>query len=141
MFKFVSGFIYLLIMSNVAMSQGVLGKWKTVDNETGEVKAIVDIYEKSGEVYGKIIEIFDPSKKYLPCIYCKGEDYNKPILNLDIIKKMKKDGDVFKGGTITDPQNGKTYACRLRLQDKNTLEVRGYLFFFFATQYWIRIKE
>jgi hypothetical protein len=33
-------------------SNGVTGKWKTVD-ETGQAKSIVEIYEKSGKIYGK----------------------------------------------------------------------------------------
>ena len=54
---------------------------------------------------------------------------------------MKKDDDSYRGGTITDPQDGKIYRCRLKLEDKNTLQVRGYIAFFYATQYWKRDKE
>lgn len=122
-------------------SQSILGKWRTVDDDTGEEKSLVEIYQQNGKYYGKIIEIFDPNKRDLPCIYCHGEDYNKPILGMNIIKNMKKDGSVYNGGTITDPQNGKTYRCRLKLEGKDTLQVRGYIAFFYSTQYWIREKE
>lgn len=127
-------------MASTSSAQSILGKWRTVDDKTGEEKSIVEIYKKDGKVFGKIIAIFDSEKRDLPCIYCKGEDYNKPILGLNIIKNMEKDGTVYNEGTITDPQNGKTYRCRLKLDSKDTLQVRGYLAIFYATQYWKREK-
>jgi hypothetical protein len=57
--------VVLLFVSCVFYSQnkGVLGKWKTIDDETGETKSIVEIYEKSGKIYGKVIEILDTVHK------------------------------------------------------------------------------
>lgn len=134
-------YILMTLVTFSMSSQSILGKWLTED-ETGEKKAVVEIYERNGKLFGKIVEIFDPKKRDLPCIYCKGNDYNQPILGLDIIKDMEKDGAVFTGGTITDPQNGKIYKCRLKLSDKDTiLQVRGYVAFFYKTQYWNRVKE
>ncbi|MEO6348567.1 MAG: DUF2147 domain-containing protein [Aquaticitalea sp.] len=135
-------FLCLLLMTFPARSQSILGKWRTVDDETGAEKSIVEIYEKDGKVFGKIIEIFDSSKRDLPCKFCEGEDHNKPILGLNIIKNMEKEeNNTFKEGSITDPQNGKTYRCRLKLENKNTLQVRGYIALFYATQYWKRAIE
>ena len=131
---------FVFFMATTANAQSILGKWRTVDDETGEEKSIVEIYKKDGKVFGKIVEIFDASKRDLPCKFCEGEDYNQPILGLDIIKNMEKDGDVYKEGTITDPQDGKTYTCRLKLTDDGKLQVRGYIAFFYATQYWVRAK-
>lgn len=133
--------VCFLLGTTLANAQSILGKWRTVDDETGEEKSVVEIYEKNGKVFGKIVEIFDPSKRDLPCKFCEGEDYNKPILGLNIIKNMEKDGDVYNDGTITDPQDGKVYKGRLKIEDKNTLQVRGYIAFFYATQYWIRETE
>ena len=133
---------FILLNTLTVNSQSILGKWRTVDDETGEEKSIVEIYEKDGKVYGKIIEIFDASKRDLPCKFCEGEDHNKPILGLTIIKDMEKEeDDVYKEGSITDPQDGKTYTCRLKLEDENTLQVRGYIVLFYATQYWKREIE
>lgn len=131
----------LMVLALPATAQSILGKWRTVDDDTGEEKSIVEIYERNGKVFGKIIEIFDDEKRNLPCIYCEGDDYNKLILGLNIIKNMIKDGDTYKNGTIIDPQDGKIYKARLKLDDKNTLQVRGYLAIFYATQYWKREKE
>ena len=49
---------------------------------------------------------------------------------------MIKIGDAFKKGTITNPEDGKVYDCRLKLDDNNSnkLQVRGYIAFFYRTQ-------
>lgn len=134
--------IIFFFISFSGVSQSILGKWRTVDDETGEEKSIVEIYKKEGKIFGKIVEIFDPTKRDLPCKFCKGDDYNQPILGLDIIKEMEMtDDNTYKKGTITDPQDGKIYTCRLKLEDKNTLQVRGYITLFYATQYWKRATE
>ncbi|WP_047551733.1 DUF2147 domain-containing protein [Psychroserpens sp. Hel_I_66] len=134
--------IITLLVSINLNSQTVFGKWKTVDDKSGEEKSIVEIYKEDGKVYGKIIEIFDESKRDLPCKFCEGEDENKPILGLDIIKGLEKSGDVYKNGTVTNPENGKTYDCRIKLDedDPDRLQLRGYVSFFYRTQYWIRVN-
>ena len=118
-------------------------KWKTIDDKTGKEKSIVEIYENDGKIYGKIVEIFDKSKRNLSCNQCQGEDYNKPILGLVIIKNMEKIGaNTYKEGTITNPEDGRIYACRLKLEDNpNRLQVRGYIALFYQTQYWVRVES
>ena len=132
--------LLVLLFSFSAQAQDIFGQWKTIDDETGEAKSIVEVYKKDGKVYGKIIEIFNKDRRDLPCVQCKGDDYNKPILGLDIIKSMTKDGKYYKNGTIVDPQNGKEYDLRLIVTDDGKLQVRGYIGFFYSTQYWERIK-
>ena len=123
-------------------AQDVFGQWKTIDDESGIEKSIVEIYEEDGKVFGKIIEIFDKTKRDLPCDLCEGDDYNKPVLGLVIIKDMEEKGDTFKNGTITNPEDGNVYTCKLELDDDNPnrLQVRGYVAFFYRTQYWIRVE-
>lgn len=132
--------LLVLLFSLSAQAQDVFGQWKTIDDETGEAKSIVEVYEKDGKVYGKIIEIFNKDRRDLPCVKCEGDDYNQPILGLDIIKDMTKDGKYYKNGTVVDPQSGKVYDLRLVVTEDDTLQVRGYIGFFYSTQYWERIK-
>jgi uncharacterized protein (DUF2147 family) len=123
-------------------SQTVFGKWKTIDDETGQAKSIVEIYEKSGKIYGKVIEIFEADKKNKVCEECSGEDKNKPIMGMVIIKGLTKDGDEYNDGQILDPKNGKLYKCFITLDGKDKLKVRGYIGFALIgrTQYWYRVK-
>ena len=133
-------FIALIFLTISVNAQSIIGKWKTIDDETGKAKSIVQIYKKGDKYYGKIIDILDATKKKNKCKLC--EDYRKdqPIMGMEIIKDLEKDGDEFEDGTILDPNNGKIYDCKIWLEDKNTLNVRGYILFFFRTQEWHRIN-
>lgn len=135
--KFLATIIGFLIV-NILSAQNILGKWKTVDDNTGTEKSIVKIYEENGKIYGKIVEIFNEAKQDVRCIDCDGEDEDRLVLGMNIIKGLEKDGSVYNGGTITNPENGKVYDCRLKMVD-NKLQVRGYVAFFYRTQYWVRM--
>lgn len=120
----------------------IFGKWKTIDDATGEARSIIEIYEENNKAFGKILEIFDPENRDRLCGYCKGNDKNKPVLGLVIIKNLKKDENEYSDGTIFDPENGKEYTAKIWLDedDPNILNVRGYISFFFRTQRWVRVE-
>jgi uncharacterized protein (DUF2147 family) len=134
--------VFFAIICNV-QSQSVIGKWKTVDDETGKPKSVVEIYEKSGKIYGKIIEIFEADKRNRVCEECTGEDRNKPILGMTIIKGLRKEGSEYGSGQILDPKNGKLYKCVITLEGNDKLKLRGYIgvSLFGRTQYWSRVKN
>ena len=136
------GFLFFIFMLSFSMSsQSIFGKWKTIDGESGVEKSIVEIYKENGKVFGKIIDILDPKDKDALCDKCKDDDYNKPIMGLLLIKNMQKHGRYYRKGTIFDPEHGKKFKCRLMLtDDPDVLQVRGYVAFLYATQYWSRIK-
>lgn len=129
-------------VSFTGFSQDVFGKWKTIDDETGEAKSIVEVYEQNGKVYGKVIEILNPAKKNSTCEKCEGENKGKPIQGLIILKDLKKDGNEYSGGTILDPTKGKVYKALIALEEPNKLKVRGYIGFSLIgrSQYWQRVK-
>ncbi|MFC7356911.1 DUF2147 domain-containing protein [Jejudonia soesokkakensis] len=140
--KFLLTFTFLISFLTV-QSQDVFGSWKTVDDVTGEAKSIIEIYEKDGKAYGKIIEILDPdAPKDAKCIACTGKDKDKPIVGLTFLRGLEKDGDEYNGGTILDPENGKEYKSYIQLASKDKLKVRGYIGFSLLgrTQYWYRVK-
>lgn len=132
--------VVLLIFLQFGFSQSILGKWKTIDDETGKEKAIVELYEKNEKVFGKIIEILQPENKLKKCDLCEGEDKNKPILGMIVVKDLSKMGTDYANGKILDPKNGKTYRCKISLSEKNVLMVRGYtgLSLFGRSQTWVR---
>ncbi len=117
---------FALSMFGVLTFAQIEGKWKTIDDETKQAKSIVEIFKKSdGKYYGKVSQLLikpaDPN-----CTACKDDRKGKPILGLEIIRGLKKDGDEFTGGSITDPKTGKTYKCTItKSGDKQN--VRGYL--------------
>lgn len=136
--------IVLVIAAGIftAGAQGVTGKWKTIDDVSGEAKSIVEIYEKDGKIYGKVVEILNPAKKKATCTKCKGADKNKPIEGMVIIKGLEKDGDEYTDGDILDPNKGKLYSCTIKLDGKDRLDVRGYMGISLLgrSQTWHRVK-
>ncbi|HPP88846.1 MAG TPA: DUF2147 domain-containing protein, partial [bacterium] len=105
----------------------------------------VEIYEKDGAFFGKIAKLLLKPQDTL-CEKCEGDLKNKPLIGLEIIKNMKKTGSVdaemgeeYAGGTVMDPDNGKTYKCKIWVKD-DTLTLRGYIGFLYRTQKWFRVK-
>lgn len=115
----------LSLFSMMSFAQ-IEGKWKTIDDETKQAKSIVEIYKKSdGKYYGKVSQLLiKPADAN--CTSCKDDRKGKPILGLEIIRGLAKDGDEFTGGTITDPKTGKTYKCTIT-KSGDKLNVRGYM--------------
>ena len=124
--KMIFSFLFSMIAMVSMQAQSITGKWKTIDDETGKPKSIVEITEKNGVYYGKVIEILS-EKKDAKCDKCPGDRNGKPIKGLSIIKGMKKDGSEFSGGKILDPVSGKEYKCIIKLNGANKLDVRGYV--------------
>lgn len=130
----------LLIASFTINSQTIFGKWNSTNEDTGKVDSVVEIYEKNGKAYAKIIEIKNPDRKTAVCDLCEGENKDKPILGLNILSGLEKDGDEWSGGTILDPRNGKVYKSYVQLVKPNKLKIRGYIgvSLFGKTKYWER---
>ena len=121
--------------------QDVIGKWKTIDDETGEAKSVVEFYEKDGKLFGKIIKLYRrPGQDPDPiCKECPKDDprYRKKVIGMEIIRDLTKDGDEYVGGTVLKPDEGKIYKCKVWLENKK-LKIRGYWGFFYRTQTWLK---
>ncbi|MDY6820017.1 MAG: DUF2147 domain-containing protein [Deferribacterota bacterium] len=117
----------------------ILGQWKTIDDETGKPKSIVNLYIENGKLYGKIVKLFreegeDPDPV---CDKCEGEYKNKKIIGMVIINGLTKEDNVWTNGKILDPEKGKWYRTKIWEED-GKLQVRGYVAFFHRTQEWVR---
>ncbi len=132
----------LFFVGTIANAQTIVGKWKTIDDETGKPKSIVEIYQKGNEYFGKVVKLFRAqSEDQDPvCDKCTDDRKGKKIIGLEIVRSLKKDGTEYKDGSIMDPKNGKTYDAKLWLEGGN-LKVRGYILFMYRTQTWLPYKE
>lgn len=133
-----------------AQSSSPVGQWRTIDDETSEPRAVVEIYEEDGKLYGRIVEILKARDEaprndegQIICTECEGEKKDQPVEGLVIIEDMEKDGNRWSGGTILDPENGKAYKARMELEGEDRLKVRGYigLPLLGRTQTWYRVPE
>lgn len=128
-----------LLIALQANAADIVGKWRTIDDETGQPKSIVEIYQQGGKYYGRVVDLLMKPDDTV-CEKCKGALKGKPIVGMNVITGMVKNGDVYEGGEIMDPNKGKTYDCKLWLEGNDKLMVRGYLGFFYRTQTWYRAK-
>lgn len=117
----------LLLGSALAMANGAAGNWKTIDDETKQAKAIVEISEgANGELTGRIAKLLlNPDAV---CDKCEGALKGKPVNGMTILTGLKKGGDGWEGGKILDPKSGKVYSAKAKLAEAGKkLEVRGFI--------------
>ncbi len=119
-------------------------QWQTIDDKTGEKKAIIQLYENNGRVSGKIIKVLDREKAKAVCTKCPGSLKNQPIEGLRILTGLKADGNNrWRDGKLVDLESGKVYSGKLTLSDNGqSLDLRGYVGtpLFGRSQTWQRIK-
>ena len=133
---------FVSMMSLSAQVKGIVGNWKTVDDKTGDSFSIVTIYQaKDGLYYGKITKMLVGPKDER-CVECEGEDYNKPLEGLVIIRGMKAENGQLVGGKVLDPESGKFYYGKIYLDGgklvlRGSLDKRGFLG---RNQTWLPVK-
>ncbi len=123
-----------------AEADTVIGEWYTKDS-----KALVQIY-KQGDVYnGKIVWLKEPKNEdgsaKLDTNNPDEAQRGQPIIGLNLVKGFTYKGkNKWADGTIYDPDNGKTYKCKMNLSDNGTLKVRGFIgvALIGRTQVWTR---
>ncbi len=143
--------IMLLLMSSVTFganqADAILGVWTTQDG-----KARVEIGQQSGIYVGHIVWLKEP-------LYPANDDQgmagkekvdrknpdtslrSRPIISLLLVNGFRYAGnDAWLGGTIYDPESGKTYSCKISLMANGSLRVRGYvgISLFGRTEIWQR---
>lgn len=131
----------LMILSISASAGDAMGRWKTIDSDTGKPKSIVEITRTAnGTLSGRIVELLSPSKPNPVCDKCKDDRKNKPITGMEIIRGMKADGtNAWSGGTILKPDEGKVYKSKMELiEGGKKLEVSGCIAFICKSQVWVR---
>jgi uncharacterized protein (DUF2147 family) len=134
----------LALCSFAANAADATGRWKTIDDETGKPKSIVEVYKTTeGKLAGKVVEILSTDRGPNPlCDKCKGENKDKPIKGMVILWGLTQDdASHWSGGTVLDPNKGKSYKSKIELsEDGNTLKMRGYIGIeaLGRTQNWLR---
>jgi uncharacterized protein (DUF2147 family) len=138
--KIVITLLFIVVTLSIK-SQTIFGKWNS-RSDAGIVDSVLEIYEKNGKAYAKLVQVLNPNREGARCINCDGEFKDKLVLGLDILSGLEKDEDEWSGGTIIDPRNGNTYSCYIKLIQANKLKLRGYIgiSLFGKTAYWERAK-
>jgi uncharacterized protein (DUF2147 family) len=106
-------------------------------------RGLVRISEVSGQYQGRLEKTFpqpgeDPNPK---CDKCSGSRRDQPVIGMTILWGMTKQGEEYQNGEVLDPENGKIYRAKMKLEDGGkALHVRGFIGISLLgrTQIWVR---
>lgn len=138
MIKMLLPFLFGLILMNASVQAAgpddILGLWSTPEN-----KSKIEIFKCGTQYCGRITELkephYPPDDKRGMAGQIKVDRNNpdpilrtRPLVGLQLMEGFSHNGDsVWEGGTIYDPENGKSYRCKMSLTAPNRLEVRGFI--------------
>ena len=119
---------------------GPEGRWRTIDDETGNAKSIVEISRApDGTLQGTVVEILQSDRGPNPvCDKCSGERKDQPIQGMKILWGLTPKDDDWAGGTILDPSNGRSYRAKMQMHGEDRLGVSGCLVFICREKIWQR---
>ena len=130
----------LLLLAGPIRADTPIGVW-----ETG--RSHVEIYRCGDMLCGRIVALDEPfddaGRRRTDGNNPDPALRSRPLIGLDLIAGFAREGDnEWTGGTIYDPRNGKTYKCRMSLQEDGSLKVRGYVAIplFGRTVIWTRTE-
>jgi uncharacterized protein (DUF2147 family) len=137
--------IVLGAMALPALAQSTpVGLWRNYEDKTGEAKAEVRITEAAGVLSGKVEKrLLKNARPEDLCTECSDDRKDKLLLGMEVIRGAKKadDRDVWEGGKILDPENGRNYTLKMTpIEGGKKLEVRGSFGPFGRTQTWVRLQ-
>ncbi len=116
-----------------------IGKWKTLDDETGKVSSLTEVYHaKNGTLAAKIVEIYGNSPN---CTDCSAPYTNKPYAGIVVLWNLhaNKDGSWGSGKGYKPSEDRHFTAKSVKLIDGGKkLSVRGCVAFFCKTATWVR---
>lgn len=124
------GVCFLLLAPDALAQNTPVGTWRTIDDNTGQVRSIVEIVQEPDGTYaGYIREITDPSRRNAVCEACPADwGKDRPIRGLKIIRNISERGGEYQGGQILNPEDGKVYSLRMTpIQGGQKLELRGFI--------------
>ncbi len=144
--------LLLLFFLSAAFAQGpgaLIGKWWNEEKD-----AQLEIYRCEGKLCGKIVMLKEPN---FPANDPQGmggkvktdrenpdpAKKDRPLLGLDMLWGFTPSGEnLWEGGFIYNPRDGKTYKCKLTLENPDRLKVRGFIgvSLIGKTNYWSRVN-
>ena len=138
------GVLALLLAALLARAQNntPIGTWRTIDDDTGEPKSLVRIYERDGKLFGDIVMLLPEGRV---CDDCAERFEGRDLRGETIVTNLERRGDrnEWRGGRIVDPKSGRTYSLTVSMDGPNRLRLRGYVLGIRAlgrTQTWERVQ-
>jgi uncharacterized protein (DUF2147 family) len=104
----------------------IVGVW-----QNGSGKGHVQIFKQGGKYYGKIVWLRDAKDDAgRPKIDRKNTDpsqRSRPLIGLVMLRDFEYSDGKWTNGFIYNPSDGKEYKGYMKMDNPNTLTVRGYI--------------
>ena len=120
----------------------IIGVWLT-----GSGKAHVKIDRVGNYYFGRIVWLKEPlNAEGKPKVDKNNEDVSKqskPLMGMQLVGGFEwKNNNLWDNGNIYDPENGKSYRCKINLENSTTMNIRGYIgiSLFGRTDIWKKVK-
>jgi uncharacterized protein (DUF2147 family) len=119
----------LLLFSKLAFAQDITqGTWYNVEKTSK-----IQFYKQGDKLYGKVVWLKEPNDKEtgkprLDKLNADTKLRTRPIMEMVFLKGFVADGaKEWEDGEIYDPNNGKTYSCKMTITSPTTIDARGYI--------------
>ena len=125
-----------------AADPSITGVWSLPilkGKDKGKERSHVEIFEKDGVYYGKIVKLTTVSADAL-CTTCKKERKDKPLMGMLMLWNLKKEAGRYVAGKIYDVEAGKEYKCSIVQSTPDRLKITASLLFLSESHYWTRVK-
>lgn len=140
-------FLALLLVASFlpaghAADPSIAGVWSLPvlkGKDKGKERFQVEIFEKDGVYYGKIVKLTLLPENAL-CTKCKKERKDKPLMGMLMLWNLKKEAGRYVEGKIYDVEEGKEYKCSITQITPDKLQVTASLLFLSESHYWTRVK-
>lgn len=119
--------LLMLAVPAIASAQNSpVGRWKTIDDETGKVMTITEVYQaQNGTLAARIVEAVNPAAA--KCDKCSGQKKGASTVGMNVLWGLKPIAGGWGGGEGFKPSTGDSFKAKsVKLVDGGRkLEVTG----------------
>ncbi len=131
----------LCTLTPAADADSPVGLWK-VPNENNQDRFLVRVTANGDTLSAKVEKILlgDPNER---CTECPSDDArkDKPVLGMTIVQGLKKDGDIYAGGSGLAVASGRIFKAEMKLIDGGRkMELKAKVAFLSKTTTWVRVE-
>jgi uncharacterized protein (DUF2147 family) len=125
-----------------AAEPSIVGVWSVPivkGKDKGKERSQMEIFEKDGVYYGKIVKLSIVPADTL-CTTCKKDKKDKPLMGMLVLRDLKKEAGRYVGGKILEAENGEEYDCNILLVSQDKMKLTAGWLFLTESHYLMRVK-
>jgi uncharacterized protein (DUF2147 family) len=127
-----------------AADASITGVWSMPilkGKDKGKERLQVEIFEKGGAYYGKIVKLAPGVPADAVCTTCKKDRKNKPLMGMLVLWDLKKEAGRYVDGAVYDVDEGKDYRCTATVASQDKLKITACILSIICeSHYWTRVQ-